>query len=157
MNALLKYALAIAGCALVLFGAYSHGVTVTTQHFAASEAIDRANAEAEERSKERDIQQRLETVQVQGAQELDQVRIAARGADTELGRLRQRIADLQIRASCSDSTAASGSEAARRAAMVLSELLDRNTTRLGEISAAYDTARVRGLSCEAAYEVLRTQ
>ncbi len=45
-------------------------------------------------------------------------------------------------------------QAATRAAMVLSGLLARADARAGELTKAYDRARIAGLACEAAYTAL---
>jgi hypothetical protein len=56
-------------------------------------------------------------------------------------------------ASCTVDTRVAGrSASATRAAMVLSDLLQRVDKRAGELAAAYDRARIAGLACERAYE-----
>ncbi|MDH1148134.1 DUF2514 domain-containing protein, partial [Pseudomonas mosselii] len=45
-------------------------------------------------------------------------------------------------------------QAATRAAMVLSELLDRADARAGELAQAYDRARLAGQQCELEYDAL---
>ena len=45
---------------------------------------------------------------------------------------------------------------ATRAAMVLSDLLQRADKRAGELAAAYDLARIAGQTCERAYDSIRS-
>ncbi|MGY2680808.1 hypothetical protein ACVWVZ_000142 [Pseudomonas tolaasii] len=45
---------------------------------------------------------------------------------------------------------------ATRAAMVLSDLLQRADKRAGELAVAYDRARIAGLACERAYNSLES-
>ncbi|MDF3188004.1 DUF2514 domain-containing protein [Pseudomonas paracarnis] len=58
-------------------------------------------------------------------------------------------------AACSDPGAAQRGASATRAAMVLSDLLQRADKRAGELAAAYDRARIAGLACESSYNVVR--
>lgn len=58
-------------------------------------------------------------------------------------------------AACSDPGAAQRGASATRAAMVLSELLQRSDKRAGELAVAYDRARIAGLACEASYHSIR--
>lgn len=59
--------------------------------------------------------------------------------------------------SCGDPGAAKRGASATRAAMVLSELFQRADKRAGELAAAYDRARIAGLTCERSYESLRVR
>jgi flagellar biosynthesis GTPase FlhF len=82
---------------------------------------------------------------------------AAAGADAAGQRLHDEAGKLAAAVSCpsTDPAVASRSKAATRAAMVLSELLDRSVETNRELAAAFDRARVAGLACEASYAVLR--
>ncbi|MCF1487611.1 DUF2514 domain-containing protein [Pseudomonas sp. AA27] len=82
---------------------------------------------------------------------------AAAGADAAGQRLRVEAGKLAATVGCpgQDPAAAARSEAARRAAMVLSGLLDRSVETNRELAAAYDRARVAGLACEASYDALK--
>ncbi|PIB56172.1 DUF2514 domain-containing protein [Pseudomonas sp. 2995-1] len=55
---------------------------------------------------------------------------------------------------CGDPGVAQRGASATRAAMVLSDLLQRADKRAGELAAAYDRARIAGLTCEASYNSL---
>ena len=56
--------------------------------------------------------------------------------------------------SCGDPGAAQRGASATRAAMVLSDLLQRSDKRAGELAVAYDRARIAGLTCERIYNSL---
>lgn len=55
---------------------------------------------------------------------------------------------------CGDSGPAQRGASATRAAMVLSDLLQRADKRAGELASAYDHARIAGLACERSYQVM---
>lgn len=55
---------------------------------------------------------------------------------------------------CGDSGVAQRGASATRAAMVLSDLLQRADKRAGELAVAYDRARIAGLTCERSYQSL---
>ncbi len=63
-------------------------------------------------------------------------------------------ADKLAATACGDPGAAQRGASATRAAMVLSDLLRRADKRAGELAAAYDRARIAGLTCEASYNSL---
>ena len=63
-------------------------------------------------------------------------------------------ADKFAAAACGDPGVAKRGPSATRAAMVLSELLQRADQRAGELAVAYDRARIAGLACEATYSIL---
>ncbi|MEG0637301.1 MAG: DUF2514 family protein, partial [Pseudomonas sp.] len=53
-----------------------------------------------------------------------------------------------------DTAAVARGQAATRAAMVLSDLLDRSVATNRELAQAYDRARIAGKQCEQEYEAL---
>ena len=55
---------------------------------------------------------------------------------------------------CGDPGATQRGASATRAAMVLSDLLQRADKRAGELAVAYDRARIAGLTCERSYNSL---
>lgn len=55
---------------------------------------------------------------------------------------------------CADPGAAKRGASATRAAMVLSDLLQRADKRAGELAVAYDRARIAGMACERSYQSL---
>lgn len=63
-------------------------------------------------------------------------------------------ADKFAATACGDPGVAKRGASATRAAMVLSELLQRADQRAGELAVAYDRARIAGLACEATYSIL---
>lgn len=77
-------------------------------------------------------------------------------ADAAGDRLHVAAQALASRASCTSeyTGATERGEAARRAALVLSELLSRADKRAGELAATADSSRIAGLTCEKAYDAL---
>ncbi|WP_082420970.1 DUF2514 domain-containing protein [Pseudomonas sp. NBRC 111142] len=75
---------------------------------------------------------------------------AAAVADAAGQRLQHDTGNLAASIGCpsTDTAALSRGEAARRAAMVLSGLLDRSVETNRELAAAYDKARIAGEQCE---------
>ncbi|ANC82951.1 MULTISPECIES: DUF2514 domain-containing protein [Pseudomonas] len=71
-------------------------------------------------------------------------------------RLRDEASKLAATVSCpsTDTAAVSRGQAATRAAMVLSDLLDRSVATNRELAQAYDRARIAGKQCEQEYEAL---
>lgn len=55
---------------------------------------------------------------------------------------------------CGDPGTAQRGASATRAAMVLSDMLQRADKRAGELASAYDRARIAGLTCERSYNSL---
>lgn len=74
-------------------------------------------------------------------------------ADTTGDRLHVEASQFAATA-CGDPGAAQRGASATRAAMVLSDLLQRADKRAGELAAAYDRARIAGLTCERSYDSL---
>lgn len=123
----------------------------------ADDASVRADAEKAERAKEQISQQHAEKVQRDATQALEQERLVAAGERAATERVRSELAKLQTRlrgAGASPATG-TGSASATRAAMVLSELYGSCQSRLGEVSSAFDRARIAGLACEAQIDGLK--
>ena len=74
-------------------------------------------------------------------------------ADAAGDRLRAEASKFAATA-CGDPGAAQRGASATRAAMVLSDLLQRADKRAGELASAYDHARIAGLACERSYQVM---
>lgn len=74
-------------------------------------------------------------------------------ADAAGDRLHVEASQFAVTA-CGDPGAAQRGASATRAAMVLSDLLQRADKRAGELAAAYDRARIAGLTCERSYDSL---
>ena len=134
---------------------YDRGVTNTNNTWQTAQAEQSQQAERTEREKEQATQRQLEGLQRDSTQALAQARDRAGAAESELGRLHQRLTELQSSAARSDTGSATQCEATRKASMVLTGLYERDSKRLGEVSAAYETARLRGLTCEQAWDSLR--
>lgn len=135
--------------------AYKRGVTNTNNTWRTAQAEQSEQAERTEREKEQATQRQLEGLQRDSRQALAQARDRADTAESELGRLHQRLAELQAGAARTDTGSATQCEATRKASMVLTGLYERDSKRLGEVSAAYEAARLRGLTCEQAWDTLR--
>jgi len=156
--------LIILACAGLLYGSYHHGVTVTDLRWKAlwaDQQVLQAKGLAAATTANRTEEQRRQTAINQvgnDAREQTKVAVAdAAGADDAGERMWAEAANLAARSSCSssDTGAAERGKAATRAAMVLSELFQRADKRAGELARAYDGARIAGLACEQAFDVLR--
>lgn len=143
---------------------YQHGVTVTDDTWSARwekrntvDAMAQAAGESAARAKEQALQQQAEKVQRDATQALETARTDAAGERAATDRMRGELAKLQTRLSGTGASAPAGtsSASATRAAMVLSELYGVCQGRLGEVSSAFDRARIAGLACEASYDGLR--
>jgi len=157
-------ALLVAGLACAaLYGAYRHGVTVTDTRWQA----DWANAEAKHQGEKADAvqaarteEQRRQTLANQVAKDARDQKAAADadaiGADAAGERLHIEAAKLAAGAGeCTGDTGITErGEAARRAAMVLSDLLQKADRRAGELAKFADESRIAGLACERAYDGL---
>lgn len=152
--------------ALVLasyWGAYQHGRSVERSSAATASAARDSGDRLAEVIGERDArqeEQRRATAQEEArahAQEEHQVADAgAAGADAAGQRLQHDAAALAATVSCpaTDTAAIARGHAATRAAMVLSELLDRSVDTNRELAKVYDRARIAGLACERSYGAL---
>lgn len=143
--------------------AYDHGKSVERSTWQtqwaqrdADDATARADAEKAERAKEQINQQHAEKVQRDATQALEQERLVAAGERAATERVRSELTKLQTRLRGAGASPATGtsSASATRAAMVLSDLYGSCQSRLGELSSAFDRARIAGLACEASYDAL---
>lgn len=142
---------------------YSHGKSTERTAWQAQwsqrdadDANARATAEQAARAKETADQLHAEKVQRDATQALEQERLNAAGERAATDRLRGELAKLQARLGRAGASPTTGpsSASATRAAMVLSDLYGSCQSRLGEVSAAFDRARIAGLACEASYDGL---
>lgn len=139
---------------------YQHGRSVERADAAAASAQrdsgDRLAEVLGERAERAKEQQRVDAQEEVRAHAQEQRTIAegsASGADAVGQRLRDEAGQFASIVSCPgpDPAVATRGEAARRAAMVLSDLLSRADARAGELAAVADRARIAGLACEQAY------
>ncbi|MEW9678710.1 DUF2514 domain-containing protein [Pseudomonas sp. TE50-2] len=142
---------------------YQHGRSVERAEAEAASAFrdsgDRLAEVLGERGARREEQRRAaahEEVRAHAQEQRTIAEGAAVGADAAGQRLRDEASKRAAAVGCPgpDPAVATRSEAARRAAMVLSDLLARADARAGELAAAFDRARVAGLACEASYNSL---
>lgn len=149
----------------LLFGAYHHGVTVTDEKWQAEwnardtqDAEARALNEAAERTREQAYQQSINKAVQDGQRIIDQAtadavtaRASADGVQFAADNLARRLAASEA---SGHSCTAAASQAAARAAAVLADVFKRADQRAGDLAAAADQARIRGLTCEQAYDGL---
>lgn len=155
--------LLIALLAGALYGSYQHGVTVTDLRWQAKwsdQAELQAKALAASTAANRAEEQRRQTAVNGVAEDARKQEVEAApgiaAASAAADRLRVDAGKLAANAGSvpGDSGIAARSEANRRAAMVLSGLLDRAVERNRELAKGLDDARRRGLTCERAYAAL---
>jgi len=146
------------------WGAYEHGRSVERaeagQASAERDSGDRLAEVIGERAERQEEQRRAaaqEEVRANAYEQQATADAGAAGADAARQRLRDEVGKLAAAVSCAgpDPAAAARGEAARRAAMVLSDLLARSVDTNRDLAAAYDSARVAGLACEASYGALK--
>lgn len=145
------------------WGAYRHGGTVTDSSWSAkwaerdaADATAQAAAELDARTREQQMAQAAEEVQRDATQALETARTDAASERAATERLRGELAKLQTHLGGTGASAATStsSASATRAAMVLSDMYGSCQSRLGEVSTAFDRARIAGLSCEAQFDTI---
>jgi len=145
------------------WGAYQHGRTVERadweKAWAERDAADseaRAQAEADAREEEQRRAAAQEEARVHAQKEQSAADVDAAGAGADSRRLLDETNNLAASVSCAgtDPAAVERGKAATRAAMVLSDLLERSVATNAELAAAYDRARIAGLACERSYDAL---
>ncbi|WP_349987142.1 DUF2514 domain-containing protein [Pseudomonas alloputida] len=145
------------------WAAYQHGRSVArTEAGQASAQRDSGDRLAEvigERDARQEEQRRAQAQEEARAHAQEERTIADDGAadaDVAGQRLRRDATQLAAAVSCprTDTAAVARGQTATRAAMVLSELLDRSVATNRELAQAYDRARIAGLACESIYNGL---
>ena len=157
------YALAVALVFAALYGAYSHGVNVTKNEWKAAvadqqllQAKDLVTKTAAARTTEQGWQTKTNQVGKDArAQSVAAVAdgVAADAAGNGVRDAANKLAASVGNVSC-DTGAAERSASATRAAMVLSDMLQRADKRAGELAKFADESRIAGLACAAAHDVL---
>ncbi len=142
---------------------YQHGRSVERanagQASAQRDSGDRLAEVIGERGARQEEQRRAQAQEEARAHAQEERTIADAGAadaDAAGQRLRRDATKLAASVSCpgTDTAAFARGQAATRAAMVLSDLLERSVATNRELAKAYDHARIAGLACEAAYNSL---
>lgn len=118
----------------------------------ATQALDIAEAGRLAREEEQRRQSAVNEVGSDAREEIRAANADAGSADAAGDRLHVRAGEFAASACPSDPGAAQRGASATRAAMVLSDLLQRADRRAGELAAAYDRARIAGLACEHSYD-----
>lgn len=157
------------GCAAVLvllvshWTTYEHGRSVELaqagQQSAKRDSGDRLAEVIGERAARQEEHRRADAQQearVKGYEERTIADAGAADADTAGQRLRSDAAQFAAAVSCpgTDTAAVTRGEAATRAAMVLSDLLDRSVATNRELAQAYDRALIAGQQCGREYDAL---
>ncbi|CAI3787528.1 hypothetical protein AHFPHNDE_01192 [Pseudomonas sp. MM227] len=154
---------ALSGAAL--YAAYSHGVTVTNAardvewlQAVATQQTERAQAVQAARTEEQRLQREANQVGNDAREKNAAADADGRGLDAAGDRLHVQAGKLAASAGActSDTGSADRGTSATRAAMVLSQLLERADARAGDLAKAYDRARIAGQACEQAYDSLLT-
>ena len=145
------------------WGAYDHGRRAERAGWEtrwAERDREESAATAAAQSAARAEEQRRAAAQQKGRDDAQKEQKAAAAgavaADAAGQRLQHDAAQLADSVSCAgaDPAAVARGQTARRAAMVLSDLLDRSVATNRELAKAYDEARIAGLACEASYDSL---
>lgn len=124
----------------------------------ASEAILLAKRQAESRDEEQRRQVEIGTIrddarrQIEGARaDAEHARNVSRGLHVAANNLASRLAE---RETCGDTAASGRGEAATGGTLLLADLFRRADERAGAMAAEADRARLRGNTCERAYDAL---
>ena len=142
---------------------YQHGRSVVRAEATAASAqrdsgdrLAEVLGEREARGEEQRRAAAQEEVRVHAQEQRTIAEGAAAGADALGRRLRDEAGKLASTVGCpgQDPSVAARGEAARRAAMVLSDLLARADARAGELAAAFDRAQLAGIACEKSYAAM---
>ncbi|WP_371919982.1 DUF2514 family protein [Pseudomonas sp. GV071] len=159
----LPYLLAAGLAFAALFGAYTHGVTVTDNKWKAAnadQALLKAKGLAAETGKARTTEQGWQQNSNQVGKDA-RVQIAAAAADgivADAAGDGVRDAAIKLAAAAGNVSCDTGAiergAAATRAAMVLSELFQRADKRAGELAKAFDQSRIAAMACEASYDAI---
>ena len=157
------------GCAAVLvllvthWTAYEHGRSVelakADQQSAKRDSGDRLAEVIGERSARQEEHRRADAqheARVKGHEERNVADAGAADADAAGQRLRSAAAQVVATVGCPgpDTAAIARGQAATRAAMVLSDLLDRSVATNRELAQAYDRALIAGKQCGREYDAL---
>jgi hypothetical protein len=157
-------ALAVIVLALAaLYAAYRHGVTVTNHKRDAQWATAIVNQERARvlavqaaRAEERRLQREANQVGSDARKQNAAADVNAIGLDGAGDRLYVEAGKLAagVDRCASDAGATERSASTTRAAMVLSQLLERADARAGELAKAYDRALIAGQACERTYDLV---
>ena len=111
------------------------------------------------RDDEQRFQREANQVGIDARKEIAAANSDAVGIDASADRLRIQAGKLAANAGTCASTAGAADRgpSAARAALVLSQLLERADARAGDLAKAYDRARIAGQACEHAYDVISGQ
>lgn len=145
------------------WGAYEHGrsmeraeaATVSAQRDS-GDRLAEVLGERDARKEENRRETAKEEVRAHAQEQRTIADAGAASADVAGQRLRDEVGKLAATVSCpaTDPAAIARGQAATRAAMVLSDLLERSVDTNRELAKAYDSARIAGQQCEREHNVL---
>jgi hypothetical protein len=150
-------------CGAALYAAYSHGVTVTNaardaewSQAVATQQAELTRAVQAARTEEQRLQREANQVGNDAREKNAAADADGVGLDAAGDRVRVQAGKLAASAyACTSDTGSTDRGAsATRAALVLSQLLERADARAGDLAKAYDRARIAGQACEQAYFLL---
>lgn len=145
------------------YGCYSHGRSVEGAEWTAkwaerdsADAAARATAEQAQRTEEQRRTDWAAGVQRDATEEISRLQTGIDRATADARRLRDELASLQKRFGGTGKGPGPtiSSASTTRAALVLSQLLDRCIGERQELAAAFDRSRIAGLACERSYDGL---
>lgn len=147
----LPYVLASIVVMVVCLGFYRAGYQAADTAWQSEWATAQANAESNARAQEQAMHDTIQEVRADAHEQIRQATADAATANAAADSLHQHAERLARKAAeCSSPT--TGSAAANTPGMVLANVLARADKAAGELAAAYDHARIAGLSCERAYD-----
>lgn len=148
-------ALAAAGLALILTGAWINGLRWESRYNAYVAKVEKAQAKAElqARAEEQRRQTAIEGIRRDAKDKIDQAAADAAAADAHAVGL-QQLADKLARRPASCPGTAAGSETADPTRLLLADLFRRADEIAGDLAAYADGARIAGEVCVKGYGVL---
>ena len=124
----------------------------------ADDAAALAKRQAEARAEEQRRQGEIDAIEKRAGEQIAQAAADADHARAVSDGLHDEAAKLAARLAASErarrAATASGGQAGTTGSELLAELFRRADQRAGELAAIADQARIRGLTCEAAYDAL---
>nr|WP_256669111.1 DUF2514 family protein [Pseudomonas sp. C2B4] len=150
-----------------LFGAYHHGLSVKDAEWQsawndrdARDSQAKAENEAAAREREQAYQQSINKAVLDGQRIIDKatadVATARASSDRLRGAADKLAAQLAASEASGNSCSTAASKATARAVMVLADVFKRAGRRAGDLAEVANQARARGVACEQAYGVVRS-
>jgi hypothetical protein len=154
LSPLLRYGAAAGAGFFIAWSWQSHSMDAERGRNATESAAVVVQQVNEIRQFEQRAQAGVDQASEVGDEQIQQARADAGAAAGAADRLQKHADDLSARLASCNSGTASERAARERDAMVFSDMLRWADQRAGELAAAYDSARARGLTCERSYRAL---